>query len=74
VGLVARTFRQRPSSLLLDPRPDAATRFEIDYLVASHWTWLEGKLHETKQVGSGKNAKTVPKYKLHDLLKDSPAK
>jgi hypothetical protein len=65
---VATTFNVRPSTLILDPSPDAVVRFEIDYLVATHWKWLEAKLNETRRTGTGKSAKTVPKYTLEQLL------
>lgn len=53
---------------MLDSRPDAALRYEIDYNTGLFFMWLEGKLQQTKTIGSGKNRKVEPKYKLSELL------
>lgn len=72
---IAKTYSQRPSSILLDP-DDARERpwlaYQIDSAVWMFGTWIDGKLAErTEPVKTGKNkGQTKPKYTLAELLAD----
>jgi hypothetical protein len=68
VTLQSKFQNRSASDIVLDDRPDAALRYEIDYNASIFISWLDGMLKQTKTTGSGKHRKTVPKYTLGYLL------
>ena len=66
LGSICELMSCRASDLVLDDRPDAWLRFEIDLAVTRFWSWFKAKMNETRKDGK----KTVPKYTVEQLLED----
>lgn len=68
LGSICELMGCRASDLLLDDRPDAWLRFEIDFSVTRFWSWFKSKMQETRTEGK----KQIQKYRAEDLLADVP--
>lgn len=68
--MVASQTRTRPSELLRVTDPWVA--IQLDRAVIWFGTFIENKLQEVHNVGSKQEPKIEPKYKLEDLLADTP--
>lgn len=67
---VVKETRTRPSDLI--GINDRWVALQFDQAVIWFGSFIEGKLMETHNIGTKKEPKIEPKYKLSDLLADQP--